>query len=238
MRLLLICALVALALPAAGLAAPAVSIFYYPWYGTPALDGVYQHWSQAGHEPPDDIASSFYPAARRVLVERPGRRRLADGRDQGGRDRPGRRLVVGARLGRGRAAAARDRGGAAGRARRSPRTSSRTRSARSRASSPTSTTCARSGSARSTSSGRSTSRATSGPRRTTSLAGVQVYAQTALVGAAAEGPLRRRLHLRRPHLRRRHLRPALRRGARAPPALPAVGRAGLRRAALRGRPAR
>src|SRR5262245_296940 len=62
MRTLLICALVALAFPAAGLAAPAVSIFYYPWYGTPAFDGTYQHWSQAGHKPPDDIAASFYPA--------------------------------------------------------------------------------------------------------------------------------------------------------------------------------
>jgi hypothetical protein len=61
-RLLLAVAAAALALPASALAAPSVSIFYYPWYGTPALDGAYQHWSQAGHVPPDDIASSFYPA--------------------------------------------------------------------------------------------------------------------------------------------------------------------------------
>jgi glycoprotein endo-alpha-1,2-mannosidase len=39
-----------------------VSAFYYPWYGTPALDGAYQHWSQNGHLPPNDIASSYYPA--------------------------------------------------------------------------------------------------------------------------------------------------------------------------------
>ncbi len=39
-----------------------VAIFYYPWYGTPAHDGVYQHWQQNGHTPPGDIASSFYPA--------------------------------------------------------------------------------------------------------------------------------------------------------------------------------
>jgi hypothetical protein len=39
-----------------------VSAFYYPWYGTPALDGAYQHWSQNGHTPPNDIASSYYPA--------------------------------------------------------------------------------------------------------------------------------------------------------------------------------
>ena len=39
-----------------------VSIFYYPWYGTTAHDGSYQHWSQHGHTPPDDIASAYYPA--------------------------------------------------------------------------------------------------------------------------------------------------------------------------------
>lgn len=40
----------------------AVSIFYYPWYGTPARDGEYQHWQQNGHQPPVAIASAFYPA--------------------------------------------------------------------------------------------------------------------------------------------------------------------------------
>jgi glycoprotein endo-alpha-1,2-mannosidase len=49
-------------LPAAALASPAVSIFYYPWYGTPSSDGQYVHWSQNGHTPPLDIASSYYPA--------------------------------------------------------------------------------------------------------------------------------------------------------------------------------
>jgi hypothetical protein len=39
-----------------------VSIFYYPWYGTPALDGGYTHWQQGYHLPPLDIASNFYPA--------------------------------------------------------------------------------------------------------------------------------------------------------------------------------
>ena len=52
----------ALALPAAGSAAGEVSIFYYPWYGTPALDGAYQHWGQAGHLPPTDLASAYYPS--------------------------------------------------------------------------------------------------------------------------------------------------------------------------------
>ena len=29
-----------------------VAIFYYPWYGTPAFDGGYQHWQQNGRRPP------------------------------------------------------------------------------------------------------------------------------------------------------------------------------------------
>ncbi len=69
---LLLCVVAALALPAATVSAsPAnapphldarVVAFYYPWYGTPAIDGQYEHWSQDGHTPPDDIASSYYPA--------------------------------------------------------------------------------------------------------------------------------------------------------------------------------
>ncbi len=39
-----------------------VAIFFYPWYGTPARDGSYQHWDQHGADPPVGIASSFYPA--------------------------------------------------------------------------------------------------------------------------------------------------------------------------------
>ncbi|HVW90868.1 MAG TPA: hypothetical protein VHC01_15535 [Gaiellaceae bacterium] len=39
-----------------------VSAFYYPWYGTAAADGAYLHWGQDGHSPPNDIASSYYPA--------------------------------------------------------------------------------------------------------------------------------------------------------------------------------
>jgi glycoprotein endo-alpha-1,2-mannosidase len=63
LRLLLVCLLLVL-VPAAGATrpVPAVSIFYYPWYGTPALDGSYQHWQQGGHLPPRDIASDYYPA--------------------------------------------------------------------------------------------------------------------------------------------------------------------------------
>ena len=39
-----------------------VAIFYYPWYGTPAADGAWQHWDQNGHRPPADLYSSFFPA--------------------------------------------------------------------------------------------------------------------------------------------------------------------------------
>ena len=63
-RIVLVCALLALVTPAVASAGRVrVSAFYYPWYGTPALDGAYQHWSQNGHTPPDDIASEYYPAA-------------------------------------------------------------------------------------------------------------------------------------------------------------------------------
>ncbi len=39
-----------------------VAIFYYPWYGTPARDGAWQHWNQNRHRPPNDVYSRFYPA--------------------------------------------------------------------------------------------------------------------------------------------------------------------------------
>jgi glycoprotein endo-alpha-1,2-mannosidase len=56
---------VLLAVPAATQAvpraAPSVSIFYYPWYGTPALDGGWEHWLAPGGSPPD-IASNYFPA--------------------------------------------------------------------------------------------------------------------------------------------------------------------------------
>src|SRR3954471_7692359 len=55
---------------AAALAAPgaaragegSVAIFFYPWYGSAQADGSYLHWQQAGHAPPYDIASGFFPA--------------------------------------------------------------------------------------------------------------------------------------------------------------------------------
>src|SRR5579883_3149224 len=61
-RLLLVLAL-ALALPAPAWAGVRVTAFYYPWYGTVARDGSYEHWSQDGHTPPNDIASAYYPAS-------------------------------------------------------------------------------------------------------------------------------------------------------------------------------
>jgi glycoprotein endo-alpha-1,2-mannosidase len=66
--LVFVVALAALFAPAAaaggpgGTAMPRTAIFYYPWYGTPARDGAYQHWAQNHHAPPADIASAFYPA--------------------------------------------------------------------------------------------------------------------------------------------------------------------------------
>ena len=63
MRRLLIVFVLMLVLPATARAGGHVSIFYYPWYGTMRYDGSFQHWAQHGHTPPDDIASSFYPAA-------------------------------------------------------------------------------------------------------------------------------------------------------------------------------
>ncbi|MEU3979287.1 ThuA domain-containing protein [Streptomyces sp. NPDC026672] len=39
-----------------------VHLFYYPWYGTPAVSGSWRHWPQGGHNPPDDIGADLYPA--------------------------------------------------------------------------------------------------------------------------------------------------------------------------------
>ena len=38
-----------------------VHIFYYPWYRNPQTDECWKHWDQNNHNPPDDIASNFYP---------------------------------------------------------------------------------------------------------------------------------------------------------------------------------
>jgi hypothetical protein len=48
--------------PAAAAAVSAnVHVFYYSWYGSPAVAGSYRHWPQGGHTPPQDIGSNYYP---------------------------------------------------------------------------------------------------------------------------------------------------------------------------------
>jgi glycoprotein endo-alpha-1,2-mannosidase len=67
-RVGLVVAALALFVPAAdgsierAASGPTSAIFYYPWFGTPAHDGDYDHWQQNGHRPSNDLASSFYPA--------------------------------------------------------------------------------------------------------------------------------------------------------------------------------
>ncbi len=39
-----------------------VAVFYYAWYGTPRLDGAWQHWNQRAAVPPGKIASGWFPA--------------------------------------------------------------------------------------------------------------------------------------------------------------------------------
>nr|WP_189936181.1 ThuA domain-containing protein [Streptomyces sulfonofaciens] len=38
-----------------------VHLFYYPWYGTPEVNGDWRHWQQGGHTPPEDIGADLYP---------------------------------------------------------------------------------------------------------------------------------------------------------------------------------
>ncbi|MBP2323481.1 hypothetical protein JOF56_003866 [Kibdelosporangium banguiense] len=38
-----------------------VHLFYYPWYGSPSVNGSYRHWQQGGRTPPKDIGADFYP---------------------------------------------------------------------------------------------------------------------------------------------------------------------------------
>ena len=60
--LVVLAGLVALGSAAGALAgSPRVAIFFYPWYSTASHDASDDHWSQAGHTPPADIASRFYP---------------------------------------------------------------------------------------------------------------------------------------------------------------------------------
>ena len=61
-RALLIALATAALLPATASAGRETAIFYYPWYGTSALDGAYHHWGQNGRAAPFEIASNFFPA--------------------------------------------------------------------------------------------------------------------------------------------------------------------------------
>ncbi len=73
MRRLLLLVLVALLAPASARATGGrAAIFYYPWYGAPAVDGSYQHWQQNDHAPPADIASDYYPARGLYSSSNPG----------------------------------------------------------------------------------------------------------------------------------------------------------------------
>ncbi len=57
---LLLCVLGTLVVPSSALAGGVVSAFYYPWFsGAGSGDN---HWAQNGFDPPDDIASNYYPA--------------------------------------------------------------------------------------------------------------------------------------------------------------------------------
>ena len=40
---------------------PEVAAFFYPWYASMPVDGVWRHWDQGGHNPPDDVGSDYYP---------------------------------------------------------------------------------------------------------------------------------------------------------------------------------
>ncbi|WP_249416661.1 ThuA domain-containing protein [Streptomyces sp. TS71-3] len=44
-----------------GTPSPDVHLFYYPWYGTPEVNGDWRHWQQGGHTPPEDIGADLYP---------------------------------------------------------------------------------------------------------------------------------------------------------------------------------
>ena len=38
-----------------------VATFFYPWYASQGQDGMWRHWDEGGHVPPDDVGSDYYP---------------------------------------------------------------------------------------------------------------------------------------------------------------------------------
>ena len=239
-QLLLGLILLALGVPAGARADVRVSAFYYPWYGTPPHDGSYQHWSQHGHVPPDDIASAYYPArglyssADRLVVGA----QMDEIRER--RHRRDHRLLVGPRLARGLAArrwssARRARDGIAVAAHLEPypgRTVASTRRRRRLPAPLRDPDVLRLPPAR-----------PAGRRlgsRTPALhaGGIDAVRADGARRCRGRGRLRRRLHVRHRHLRRQHVRAgsAARRTPRHLLCAPSVG-PGLRRAARQRRPA-
>jgi hypothetical protein len=49
------------AMPAAAENEKLAFIYYYGWYGNPAIDNQWLHWSDFDHRPPRDVSSSYYP---------------------------------------------------------------------------------------------------------------------------------------------------------------------------------
>lgn len=47
------------------------AIFYYPWYGNPATDGAWVHWTDVGAAPPADITSRYYPTLGAYSANQP-----------------------------------------------------------------------------------------------------------------------------------------------------------------------
>ena len=204
-----------------------VAIFYYPWYGTVAVDGSWQHWQQNGNDPPASIASNWFPAAWRLLLVRRGRRARADARDRVDRRADRDRLVVGAGIDGGRSASPRRTG--------CPRCRAAGRVAR-RAVRRTNACDARPAVARLRVSGRDRRLhlRLDGERRQR-LEGSQQAAgghaalrQHEPARQGRGGRIRGSLHLRRPHLRRDVVPPHVRVRPHAQLAVCAVGRPGLR----------
>jgi len=47
-------------------------IYYYGWYGNPGYNTDWSHWQENGHQPPQDLASSFYPKLGAYSSSDPG----------------------------------------------------------------------------------------------------------------------------------------------------------------------
>ena len=200
---------------------PRVTAFYYPWYGTPARDGRGSTGRSTATRRPTTSPRRTTRCAAPTRRRDPTVLGSADGRDPRGRDRPDRRLLVGAgsaedqRLPAVIAAAHADGLAVAAHLEPYPGRSVATRSC------PTSPTSRTRDHDRLRLPRRSTSRSPTGCAAMPALHASRadaLRADGASPGAAAAAGLRRGLHLRHRHLHRRQVRAHLRRGARhAPP---------------------